>query len=156
MSGYRISPDDHRRCARFDSRADRMVVSPDGEWVAVVLQRPARAGEVYGRTSYEVDPARSDIWLISLRTNERRNLTDGRNAAAGYWCPAWSPDGSRLALIDFDQELSESIVGDYSIHEISSLLERAREATRDGLMLPLIVELWFVMKLEVLLRRYVG
>jgi hypothetical protein len=59
------------------------------------------------------------------------------------------------ALIDFDQELSESIVGDHAIHDISSLLERARDATGDGLTLPLIVELWFVMKLEILLRRYV-
>lgn len=94
------------------TRVDQMAVSPDGEWVAVVLQRPARAGEVYGRTSYEVDPARSDVWLISLRTNESRNLTDGRNAAAGYWCPAWSPDGSRLAMLSTRPEGGEPRGGD--------------------------------------------
>jgi dipeptidyl aminopeptidase/acylaminoacyl peptidase len=94
------------------TRVDRTAISPDGEWVAVVLQRPARAGEVYGRTSYEVDPARSDIWLISLRTDERRNLTDGRNAAAGYWCPAWSPDGSKLAMLSTRPEGAEPRGGD--------------------------------------------
>lgn len=58
--------------------------------------------------------------------------------------------------VDFDAALSESIVADYGIAEISSVLARAREATRDGLPLDLIVELWLVMKLEVVLRRYLA
>jgi len=71
----------------FDrQRIERATLSPDGEWVAAVISRPARAGEVYGRASYEVDPSRTDVWLISTRTGERQALTNGARRAAGYWC----------------------------------------------------------------------
>lgn len=80
-------------------RIDRASLSPDGEWAAVVVSRPARADEAYGRTSYDADPSRDDVWLISTRTGERRALTNGANRAAGYWCATWSPDGERLAML---------------------------------------------------------
>ncbi|HYI48347.1 MAG TPA: prolyl oligopeptidase family serine peptidase [Allosphingosinicella sp.] len=97
----------------FDlTRIDRALLSPDGETVAVVVQRPARPGEAYGRTYYELDPGRGDVWLISRRTGERRNLTQGAAATAGYWCPAWSPDGSRLAMLSTRPEGGEPRGGD--------------------------------------------
>jgi len=86
--------------------------SPDGEWVAAAVQRPARDGEVYGRAAYETDPSRSDISLISMRTGERRAITAGAGQAAGYWCAAWSPDGQRLAMLSTQPEGNEPRGGD--------------------------------------------
>jgi dipeptidyl aminopeptidase/acylaminoacyl peptidase len=91
---------------------ERAVYSPDGNWVAAVVQRPVRPGEVYGRTAYEVDPSRNDIWLISTRTGGRRNLTEGQANASGFWCPAWSPDGKRLAMLSTRAEGTEPRGGD--------------------------------------------
>lgn len=93
-------------------RVDRVAVSPDGEWIAVVVQRPAWPGEAYGRTFYELDPSRADVWLVSRRTGARRNLTRGAGSAAGFWCATWSPDGSRLAMLSTRPEGSEPRGGD--------------------------------------------
>lgn len=86
--------------------------SPDGEMVAVVVRRAAGSGEVYGRTAFETDPGRTDIWLFSNRSGERRQLTDGKAFAAGYWCATWSPDGRRLAMLSTQPEGSEPRGGD--------------------------------------------
>lgn len=91
---------------------DRAVVAPDGEWAAVVVRRGAADGEVYGRTAFETDPGRSDVWLVSTKTGERRRITDGRSMAAGYWCATWSPDGRRLALLSTQPEGAEPRGGD--------------------------------------------
>jgi dipeptidyl aminopeptidase/acylaminoacyl peptidase len=91
---------------------DHVAVSPDGSSIAAVVQRPARPGEVYGRAPYETDPSRSDVWLISRATGERRNLTQGAAAAAGFWCAAWSPDGRRLAMLSTRPEGNEPRGGD--------------------------------------------
>lgn len=88
-------------------RLDRATLSPDGDWVAVVIQRPARAGEVYGRNSYEIDPSRSDIVLVSTKTGERRAITSGAERAAGFWCATWSPDGQKLAMLSTQPDESE-------------------------------------------------
>lgn len=93
-------------------RIDQVALSPDRAWVAAVVQRPARAGEVFGRAAIEVDPSRSDVWLISRVTGERRNLTDGAALAAGFWCAAWSPDGRRLAMLATRPEGAEPRGGD--------------------------------------------
>lgn len=91
---------------------DRVTISPDGEWVAVVVSRPARAGEVYGRMSIAVDPSRSDVVLVSLKTGGRRAITNGAPDAAGYWCATWSPDGRRLAMLSTAPQSSEPRGGD--------------------------------------------
>lgn len=93
-------------------RIDQATLSPDGNWVAAVIQRPARLGEVYGRTAYEVDPTRSDVLLIDTKTGKRRAVTDGAASAAGYWCASWSPDGRRLALLSTQAALGEPRGGD--------------------------------------------
>ena len=94
------------------SHLDQASLSPDGRWVAAVVQRPASASEVYGRNAYEIDPSRNDIWLISRRTGERRNITNGAATAAGYWCASWSPDGRRLAMLSTQPEHGEPRGGD--------------------------------------------
>lgn len=93
-------------------RIDRASLSPNGEWAAVVVGRPARPDEAYGRTSYDVDSSRGDVWLISTRTGERRALTDGASRAAGYWCATWSPDGERLAMLSTASKGREPRGGD--------------------------------------------
>jgi len=114
------------------TRVDQIAPSPDGEWVAVVVQRAARPGEVYGRTFYELDPSRADIWLISRRTGERRNLTLGAKAAAGFWCATWSPDGSKLAMLSTRPEGNEPRGGDnvrlYLWNRTTSALTRLGDA----------------------------
>lgn len=91
---------------------DRVAPSPDGEWVAAVVPRPAQPGEVFGRNSYEIDPSRNDVWLVSRRSGERRNLTQGRADAAGFWCATWSPDGQSLAMLSTKAEGGEPRGGD--------------------------------------------
>lgn len=78
---------------------ERATLSPDGEWVAAVIRRKPSSGEVYGRASYDVDPSRTDVWLISTKTGARTAITNGAPKAAGFWCATWSPDGRRLAML---------------------------------------------------------
>jgi dipeptidyl aminopeptidase/acylaminoacyl peptidase len=39
------------------------------------------------------------VWLVSARTGETRNLTDGQRDSTGAFSPLWSPDGERLAFL---------------------------------------------------------
>ena len=116
-------------------RIDRATLSPDGEWVAAVVRRAAREGEVYGRASYDADPTRSDVWLISTRTGDFRNLTQGASKAAGFWCATWSPDAKRLAMLSTLPEGTEARGGDnvrlYVWDRTSGSLSRMSE---DGVM----------------------
>lgn len=91
---------------------DQASASPAGDWIAAVVQRPAHAGEVYGRTAYEVDPSRSDVYLVSRRDGRTINLTGGAATAAGFWCASWSPDGRRLAMLSTKPERGEPRGGD--------------------------------------------
>lgn len=86
---------------------DKAAPSPDGRVLAIAVQRPGGEGEVAGRTSYEVDPSREDIWLIPRKSSGARNLTSGRALAAGYWCPQWSPDGKHIAMLSTHPEGDE-------------------------------------------------
>jgi dipeptidyl aminopeptidase/acylaminoacyl peptidase len=91
---------------------ERVAMSPDGDTAAVVVRRAARPGEVYGRTSYEIDPSRDDIWVVSRRTGARRDIIQGAKAAAGFWCATWSPDGGKLAMLSTMPEGGEPRGGD--------------------------------------------
>lgn len=72
-------------------------LSPDGKWAAIVVERPKKPGESYER-GYLRGLERSDIWLASTDGRTRVNITRGEPDHAGYWNPAWSPDGKRLAM----------------------------------------------------------
>lgn len=74
------------------------VFSPDGKWVAVVVDRPKRPGESYER-GYLGGLERSDVWLASTDGRKLVNITRGAAIHAGYWNPVWSPDGKRLAMV---------------------------------------------------------
>ncbi len=90
---------------------DSTAISPDGEWVAVVVQRPQAVGEVYAR-HYLFGSAQSDVWLLSRRTGDRRELTAGAKDASGYWLPQWSPTGARLAMVSTRPQGTEPRGGD--------------------------------------------
>lgn len=93
--------------------------------------------------------------LLNILSLARAGLSDG------YLFPRYFEHYGNVilaeaALLDFDALLSTSVVADFGIVDVSSMLARARDATRDGLQLELIVELWLLLKLEVILRRYVA
>lgn len=114
---------------------DRAASSPDGEWVAAVVPRAARAGETAGRNAYEIDPSRNDVWLVSRRTGQRRNLTNGAKDAAGFWCATWSPDGRMLAMLSTKPEASEPRGGDnVRIYVWERSSDRLRRVTSSGVM----------------------
>ncbi|MBL8268148.1 S9 family peptidase [Steroidobacter sp.] len=94
------------------SVVNQTAVSPDGEWLAAVVIRPVTPGEMYGRTFYEMDVTRADVWLISTKTGDRRNLTQGARDASGFWCATWSPDGKRLAMLSTKPAGTEPRGGD--------------------------------------------
>jgi dipeptidyl aminopeptidase/acylaminoacyl peptidase len=73
-------------------------ISPDGCWVAVVVQRPKNVGEYFQRSNMRGND-RADIWLITSDGSYSVNLTKGESDHAGYWSPVWSPDGRRLAML---------------------------------------------------------
>ena len=91
---------------------DRADIAPDADDIAIALPRPAGPEEVYGRNSYEIDSSRTDIWLVRRDGSQLRQLTDGQASAAGYWCPYWSPDGRRLAMLSTAPEQGEPHGGD--------------------------------------------
>ena len=73
-------------------------LSPDGELLAYVVKRAKSAGPV------DIIPDlnnndRADIWIVSLKTRTKSNITNGLAARAGYFAPRWSPDGQRLAML---------------------------------------------------------
>lgn len=94
------------------SHIDQVAISPDRKQLAVVILRPAGPGETYGRTHYEVDPSRGDLWLIDRSTGATHQITDGREKAAGSWCAQWSPDGRHLAFLSTMPESGEPKGGD--------------------------------------------
>ena len=91
---------------------DGASIFPASEDIAIAMPRVAGPGEVYGRNAYEIDPSRNDIWLVRRDGSNLRRLTDGKPKAAGYWCPHFSTDGKRLAMLSTAPEGEEPHGGD--------------------------------------------
>ena len=76
-----------------------IVVSPDGQSAAVVIQRGRTARvEQYGWI-YLFGNERSDIWIVGRDGRKPHNITNGERDGSGYWWPVWSPDSRRIALL---------------------------------------------------------
>ena len=75
-----------------------IAVSPDREWLAVVVKRARTKAEIY-KKDFLSENDHADIWLVSRTTGDKRNLTNGLVDGSGYWNPVWSPDGKRIAIL---------------------------------------------------------
>lgn len=93
-------------------RVDEVVPSPDGSATAIVVQRPATDGETYGRTHYEIDPSRNDIWISGEGQGEARRIAPLADKGAGFWCAQWSPNGTKIAMLSTQAEGDEPSRGD--------------------------------------------
>ena len=92
--------------------------------------------------------------MINLLMLARSGLSDGflfPRYAEGYGHGMQR----EAALIDFDLALGTSAVADFQVFDFSRLLDQARKASDGGLSYELIVPLFWLMKLEKVLRRYV-
>ena len=93
-------------------RVDEIVPSPDGKITAVVIQRPPTNGEAFGRTHYEIDPSRNDIWIAGDGQSEGRKIAPASGKGSGFWCAQWSPDSSKIAMLSTEAEGDEPPQGD--------------------------------------------
>jgi len=91
-------------------RVDEVVPSPVGKDTAVVVQRPAAHGEAFGRTHYEIDPSRNDVWVAGDQAAKKIAPASGKGV--GFWCALWSPDGSKIAMLSTQPEGDEPPHGD--------------------------------------------
>lgn len=72
--------------------------SQNGKTLAYVVQR-AKITTKNHKQDFLHDNDRADIWLVDLATSKTSNLTKGAVEDVGYWSPAWSPNGKKLAML---------------------------------------------------------
>ena len=88
---------------------DPIAASPDGTRLAVAVQSYSRKRVGTGIDGYiptgllDLQEG-SEIWLVNVQSGESRNLTP--NWGTSY-CPAWSPDGKRLAFYSDKHETAQ-------------------------------------------------
>ena len=82
--------------------------SPDGQWVAF-----------QGISSPDLDAmpmGRSTLWIVSSQGGAPRQLTQVNSPPGSHYAPSWSPDGKRIAFMNFNtvspQVWSISAAGD--------------------------------------------
>ncbi len=97
--------------------------SPDGKTIAYVLQR-AKATTKNHKQDFLWGNDRADIWLVDLATSESVNLTNGIEEDVGYWSPAWSPDGKRLAMLSTKENNVTLWVWDKATGNLQQLTQR--------------------------------
>lgn len=70
--------------------------SPDGKWLAFLSSRPAVESTPSTANSAAAEPARNQIYLLSMSGGEARRLTNLKNGVSSF---RWSPDGSRIVAV---------------------------------------------------------
>jgi dipeptidyl aminopeptidase/acylaminoacyl peptidase len=82
----------------FIDELSPLAVSPDGQNLAYVV-RGNRENKLdlveQARTGVPWHAMRADIWILNIKTGEKKNLTTG---LASNWLPTWSPHGGSLAF----------------------------------------------------------
>src|SRR5260370_36715835 len=64
-------------------------LSPDGQWLAFVVERSRAASERYSLPGLD-GAARADIWVVPPRGGTPVNETRWDREARAYWGPTWS------------------------------------------------------------------
>lgn len=128
FSGYaqqrRFEPSDLSRLERVGNRYSSFAVSPDGELLAFVIERPKSAPTPQLIES-TIEEERSDIWLVSLRNYRTWKLTDGLPDGIGFFMPIWSPDGKYLAMASAGRGSDKVLVWDRKEGRLREVLNRA-------------------------------
>jgi dipeptidyl aminopeptidase/acylaminoacyl peptidase len=75
-----------------------VVPSPDGRLLAYIRIR-GKATAKFQMRDFMNGLDRADVWVASVGGGEPRNLTGGAVDGSGWFLPAWSPDGRRLAML---------------------------------------------------------
>ena len=89
---------------------DPIAASPDGIRLAVAVQSYSRKrggtgiDDEYLPTGLVDLQEGSEIWLVNVQSGEARNLTPNWGTSC---CPAWSPDGKRLAFYSDKHETAQ-------------------------------------------------
>ncbi|QTD56906.1 hypothetical protein [Parasphingorhabdus cellanae] len=123
---------------------------------------------------------RRDIWLVQPLTSRRvvdfcralpQSMRQGRMLSVLSLARAGLSDGflfprygehfgvmsqHEASMFDFDKAFAESLIADFNLIDLDALLVDARKATVHGFNFELIARLWFALKLETILRRYVS
>jgi dipeptidyl aminopeptidase/acylaminoacyl peptidase len=89
-----LTPDDLFNLERIGD----VTVSPDGQMVAFVWQRPRISAREYQQRLLGGND-HADVWLVPVGEGQPMNLTQGEVDSSGYWMPIWSPDSTRLAML---------------------------------------------------------
>jgi len=91
--------------------------------------------------------------LLNVLTLARGGLSDG--FIFPYYAEHFGNVLLRYAVVtDFNAMFRSSIVGDYGIVDVASMLQSARDALRDGFTFRQASDFLFLRKLEMVLRRY--
>jgi WD40 repeat protein len=100
--------------------------SPDGRWLAFVVQRARAAREHYGLAGLD-GAARMDIWVAPATGGRAVNVTRGARETRGYWCPTWSPDGRHLAMVSTEGNVVQVYVWNRAANVVSRMSERGTD-----------------------------
>lgn len=78
-----------------------LAVSPDGRWLAYVVESNHRfrcgdEADLYVRTGLDCRDQGTDLWMLDLRTRETWNVTNGKGS---NWAPAWAPNARLVAFL---------------------------------------------------------
>src|SRR5436305_12935694 len=87
---------------------------PDGQTLAYVLQRPKETVTLHTQRPLAGND-RADLWLVELPAGTPRNPPMGRADGVGYWAPAWSPAGARLAMLSNGGGIVRRWVGEEAV-----------------------------------------